>query len=89
MSMFGTDTQPPCQCKIAMFRKLEIMKVKFVFISILAIIFVMFFGLPSLRNYRTNNTLISEKKVKFMERDVPAITIAAAEKNDGENAPHG
>ena len=65
------------------------MKVKLVFISILAIIFVMFFGLPSLRIYRTNNTLISEKKVKFMERDVPAITIAAAEKNSGENAPHG
>ena len=58
---------------------------KLIFIIILAIIFLTFFGHPSLKNYQANETLISEKKVQFKPGDSPAITIAVREEKGGHH----
>ena len=65
----------------------HIMKGKHVFILILAMIFMLFFGHPALVSYQSNDTIFIEKKVKFKAEDVPAITIAAARQNTKQS--HG
>ena len=55
---------------------------RLIFIIILAIIFLVFFGYPSLLDYESYKTLISEAKVRFKVKEPPAITIAVMTKKD-------
>ena len=48
---------------------------KLIFISILAVIFLVYFGYPSLVKYCAQETLITEAKVKFKSNQPPAIAI--------------
>ena len=61
---------------------MNFLKWKLIFIIVLAIIFLVFFGYPSLLNYQSNKTLISEAKVRFKSNEPPAITIAVMTKKD-------
>ena len=55
---------------------------RLIFIIILAITFLVFFGYPSLLDYESNKTLISEAKVRFKVKEPPAITIGVMTKKD-------
>ena len=55
---------------------------KLIFIIFLAITFLVFFGYPSLLDYQSNKTLISESKVRFNSNEPPAITIAVMTKKE-------
>ena len=50
---------------------------KLIFITILLVIFIVFFGHPSYMKYRANKTIIIESKIKYKSENPPAITIAA------------
>ena len=55
---------------------------KVVFIFILGIIFLLYFGYPSLVSYLAQETLIIEDYVKFKSEDPPAISIAVKKRTN-------
>ena len=50
---------------------------KLIFVTIILVIFVVFFGHPSYLKYRANKTIIIESKIRYKSENPPAITIAA------------
>ena len=56
---------------------------KVIFLSILAIFFLIYFGYPSLVKCLAQKTLMIEENVKFKTNDPPAITIAAMKTRKG------
>ena len=50
---------------------------KLVFSTSLLIVFLVFFGLPSLNKYLAEEVMVSKRKMSNMETSTPAITICA------------
>ena len=56
---------------------------KLIFVVILLVLFVKFFGYPSYIKYSARKTLIVEEKVQFRSESPPAITISAGRRSEG------